>query len=111
VDGCVLNNFPVDVVRRMGADWVLGVNVPPDINLPLDDKEEKKGLSSHELFRLNNHIGDWKLPFLIAETSAGFTVRIINRTRLALCLPGLLLIPIVVHLGFLCLLSWDYSCF
>jgi predicted acylesterase/phospholipase RssA len=80
VDGCVLNNFPVDVVRRMGADWVLGVNVPPDINLPLDDKEEKKGLSSHELFRLNNHIGDWKLPFLIAETSAGFTVRIINRT-------------------------------
>lgn len=30
VDGGVLNNLPVDVVRKMGADVVIGVDVDPD---------------------------------------------------------------------------------
>jgi NTE family protein len=91
VDGCVLNNLPVDVVRRMGADRVLGVNVPPDVDLSLGDGKEEKKVPLWELFRLNNHIRDWKLPFLVAETSAAFTVRIVNQTRLTLCPPDLLL--------------------
>jgi len=91
VDGCVLNNLPVDVVRRMGADRVLGVNVPPNVNLSLGDGEEEKELPLWELFRLDNHIRDWKLPFLVAEASAAFTVRIVNQTRLTLCPPDLLL--------------------
>ncbi len=32
VDGCLKNNLPCDVVKKMGADIVIGVNVIPDIN-------------------------------------------------------------------------------
>ena len=32
VDGCLKNNLPSDIVRKMGADIVIGVNVIPDIN-------------------------------------------------------------------------------
>jgi NTE family protein len=30
IDGGIINNFPVDVVRKMGADIVIGVIFPPD---------------------------------------------------------------------------------
>ena len=36
VDGGVANNLPVDEVRRMGADRVLGVNTPSSFQLCLD---------------------------------------------------------------------------
>jgi NTE family protein len=32
VDGCLKNNLPADIARKMGADIVIGVNVIPDIN-------------------------------------------------------------------------------
>lgn len=34
VDGLVVNNFPVDVARSLGAQRTIGVNVVPDVDLP-----------------------------------------------------------------------------
>lgn len=96
VDGGVLNNFPVDVVRRMGADKVLGVNVPPSVQLSLEDEEMAEGLSLRGLRFLGNHIPDWRLPFLIAEASAGMTIQLVNRTRSMLCPPDL---SLEIHLS------------
>jgi NTE family protein len=91
VDGGVLNNLPVDVVCRMGAERVLGVNVPPSVDLSLADEEMPKGLSLRGLRLLSHSVSDWRRPFLIAEASAGITIQAIDRTRLALCPPDLLL--------------------
>jgi NTE family protein len=91
VDGGVLNNLPVDVVRRMGAERVLAVNVPPSVDLSLEDEEMSGDLSLRGLRQLTHRVADWKRPFLIAEASVGITIRAINRTRLALCPPDLLI--------------------
>lgn len=91
VDGGVLNNLPVDVVCHMGADRILGVNVPPSLDLSLGDGEMSKGLSLRGLRLFRHHISDWKLPFLIADASAGITIRAIDQTRLTLCPPDFLL--------------------
>jgi NTE family protein len=91
VDGGVLDNLPVDVVCRLGAERILGVNVPPCVDLSLDDEKKSQGLSLRGLRFLVGHISDWKQPFLIAEASAGIAIRTIDRTRLTLCPPDLLL--------------------
>jgi NTE family protein len=91
VDGGVVNNFPVDIVRQMGADRVLGVNVPPSVRLSLSSDEQEKGLSPRGLRFLGSHALDWKLPFLIAEASVDIPMQVVNQTRLALCPPDVLL--------------------
>ncbi len=91
VDGGVLNNLPVDVVREMGAERVLGVSVPPSVRLALEEADQQKGLSIRGLRLFGNDTRDWKLPFLIAEVSSGITIQAINRRRLALCPPDVLL--------------------
>lgn len=90
VDGGVLNNFPVDVVRRMGADRVLGVSVPSSVRLTLEGKM-KAALSPPARSFLPSLTRDWKLPFLVAEASVCTMIGAINRTRLMLCPPDLLL--------------------
>jgi len=91
VDGGVLNNFPVDIVRHMGADRVLGVNVPPSVKLPLEPAQERGGLSPGSLISFSNRTRDWKTPFLIAETSVSWTSGLITQERLERCPPDLLL--------------------
>jgi NTE family protein len=91
VDGGVLNNLPVDLVCHMGADRVLGVNVPPSVDLSLSDEEMPEGLPLGGLRNLVKHIQDWRRPFLIAEASVGITIGTINQTRLMLCSPDVLL--------------------
>jgi NTE family protein len=91
VDGGVANNFPVDVVRHMGADRVLGVNVPPSVHLALDREAHNRGLSVRALSLLTQRSREWQLPFLIADACVGISIEAINRTRLALCPPDLLL--------------------
>jgi NTE family protein len=88
VDGGVLNNFPVDIVRHMGVDRVIGVNVPPDMRLSLDNPvgTEQPG---RRLFR--NRRRRWAVPLRIAEASSGLTSGIVTRTRLERCPPDLLL--------------------
>ncbi len=88
VDGGVLNNFPVDVVRQMGADRVLGVVTPPQVTMP-PEEETRPPMPSRALFSLTNRILSWRMPFLIAETSIGLTTRLINRERTARCPPDL----------------------
>jgi NTE family protein len=91
VDGGVVNNFPVDIVRQMGANRVLGVNVPPSVRLSLAKDEQEKGLSPRGLRFFGSHTLDWKLPFLIAEASVDIPMQVVNQTRLALCPPDVLL--------------------
>jgi NTE family protein len=91
VDGGALNNLPVDIVRHMGADRVLGVNVPSRLTLALENEERAKGLSPRGLLTFSSRTHNWRLPFLIAEASMGITAQTITRTRLALCPPDLLL--------------------
>jgi NTE family protein len=91
VDGGVLNNLPVDVARRMGVDRVLAVNTPPSVNLSLEESEQERGLSLRNLGFFGSRTLDWKLPFLIAETSVGFTIRAINQARIAEYPPDLVL--------------------
>jgi NTE family protein len=117
VDGGVVNNFPVDIVRRMGADRVLGVTVPSVIAMPLQEEDEEPGdesyrrdacgthstgghgapprrgarLSPRALFAFSSRTMDWKMPFLIAEASVGFTAQIVSQMRLSHCPPDLVL--------------------
>jgi NTE family protein len=90
VDGGALNNLPVDVVRRMGVDRVLGVNVPLHFRLPMEEGEPK-ALSARGILSLGNGTLDWEMPLLIAEASLGMTTGLVDRRRLALCPPDLLL--------------------
>jgi NTE family protein len=91
VDGGVANNFPVDVVRQMGADRVLGVDVPPSVRLVLDREVHAGPLSARALSFMTHRTREWQLPFLIADACVGISVNAMNRTRLALCPPDLLL--------------------
>ncbi|MGD8820761.1 MAG: patatin-like phospholipase family protein [Anaerolineae bacterium] len=91
VDGGVLNNLPVDVVRSMGANRVLAVSVPPTVRLSLESDEQPTGISMRGLRRFGSHTLDWKQPFLIAEASSSMTVQAVNRRRLAAFPPDLLL--------------------
>jgi len=107
VDGGVLNNFPVDLVRQMGADRVLGVDTPPSVHLNIRAREEKVGektgrfhLSPRALFSsFTPHTPDWKLPLLIAETAVGFTAKLVNKTRLSLNPPDVLLTVNLPNVG------------
>ena len=88
VDGGVVNNFPVDVVRQIGADRVIGVNVPADIRLTLDNTAQA-ARPRRAMFRRRRR--SWSVPLRIAEASTGVTSAIVTRTRLELCPPDLLL--------------------
>lgn len=79
IDGGVLNNFPVDVVKQMGADIIIGVNV----GTPLKNKEELNSiisiieqtmvLTDYEKQNNNNKLCDLIIyPELYGHTSADF---------------------------------------
>lgn len=44
VDGGLMNNYPVDVARRMGADYIIGVDVQVGPDEPFDFKINTNGL-------------------------------------------------------------------
>lgn len=102
VDGGVANNLPVDVVRHMGADRVLGVNTPSSFQLcldrearPAERETERVGLVRALPTRARALVVDrvraLQQPFAIMQASMGYTVSMANRTRMALCPPDLLL--------------------
>jgi len=102
VDGGVANNLPVDEVRRMGADRVLGVNTPSSFQLCLDrearpeaQESEHTGLMRRLPTLARELVADrvrmLQQPFTIMQASMGYTVTMANRTRLALYPPDLLL--------------------
>ena len=93
IDGGVVNNFPVDLVRRMGADRVLGVETPARVCLALHRPEPTtKRLSPRGIFAPFSHLThDWKLPLLVAEVGTGHTIQAVNQVRLTLTPPDVLL--------------------
>jgi NTE family protein len=84
VDGGALNNLPVDVAWRMGVDRVLAVSLPSRVELPTEPGQERS-------WRWLIQGGGWRRPFLIGEATASITEQAINRKRLALCPPDLLI--------------------
>ena len=64
IDGGVVNNFPVDLVRSMGADRVIGVIFPPDE----EAMEKNRGSISEVTEQLWNFIGQGKRRRNIADT-------------------------------------------
>ncbi|MGC9467645.1 MAG: patatin-like phospholipase family protein [Anaerolineae bacterium] len=104
VDGGIVNNLPVDVVRHLGADRVLGVTIAPSTHFDLEPRPKEtrtRGLSLQGLLQFGNRARDWRLPFLIAETSLGWTQELINQTRMELCPPDLLLRIRLPNIGIL----------
>jgi predicted acylesterase/phospholipase RssA len=97
----VANNLPVDVVRGMGADRVLGVNTPSSFQLCLDGETHAeapengrgglvRGLPSRARALVADRMRMLQQPFTIMQASMGYTVTMANRTRMALCPPDLL---------------------
>ncbi len=64
IDGGVINNFPVDLVREMGADIVIGVIFPPDEK----EIEQKKGTILEVTQQIWNFIGQNKRSSNILDT-------------------------------------------
>lgn len=64
IDGGLINNFPVDVIREMGADIVIGVKMPRDVN----DDEKGRGSISEVIGQLWNFIGQEKLTKNLVDT-------------------------------------------
>jgi NTE family protein len=99
VDGGVANNLPVDVVREMGADRVLGVNTPSSFDLclerpagqPGDLERSPRTLPERARALVSERMRALQQPFTIMQASMGYTVSMANRARLALCPPDLLL--------------------
>jgi NTE family protein len=104
IDGGVLNNLPVDVVRHLGADRVIGVALPLHVDLTMESGQSETFTtrpSLRGLLRLRQVSGDWRRPFLIAEAGLGMTQRLINQTRFELCPPDLILNVTLSNAGML----------
>ncbi|QRX63756.1 patatin-like phospholipase family protein [Dysgonomonadaceae bacterium zrk40] len=56
IDGGLINNYPVDLARRMGADIVIGVIIPPDEK----EKEQNRGNITEIAEQLTNFVGKEK---------------------------------------------------
>jgi len=64
IDGGIINNFPVDVVREMGADIVIGIIFPPDYK----SIEKNRGTVIEVIDQLGLFIGEEKRKMNIADT-------------------------------------------
>lgn len=80
VDGGLANNFPVDVARKMGADYVIGVNVGGDkknaeeINTTLDMLGQILNVICENKFEENSKNTDVFIPVdVTGYSSASFT--------------------------------------
>lgn len=64
VDGGIINNFPIDVIREMGADIVIGVIMPRDQK----STEKHRGTLTEIIEQLGNLVGQEKRTKNIADT-------------------------------------------
>lgn len=79
VDGGIFNNFPVDVVRKMGADFIIGVDLStvefekPDYHSIVAIADRIAFLTGEEKKEINKNQTDLYLnPKLVGYTSADF---------------------------------------
>ena len=85
---------------------MLGVSVPSGVELSLADGDRATGLSARGLRFFSNRTRDWKMPFMVAEASLGIATQLVNRKRLELCPPDVLL---EIHMPNVGLLANDKS--
>lgn len=64
IDGGIINNYPVDLVRKMGADIVIGVVMPPGD----EEKDKNRGTLFEVISGLSNFIGKEKFDENIRNT-------------------------------------------
>ena len=91
VDGGVVNNFPVDVVRQMGAERVLAVSTPPSVRLGPECGPGRKELPPGGGCLQDKPTRNWRLPFLVAVASVGIATQAASLARLATYPPDLLI--------------------
>ena len=85
VDGGILNNFPTDVARELGAEIVIGVDVQADL-MKEDKLESVSGVIPQiiNLLCMNKHEANVKLADLVIRpdmkgyTAASFSARSID---------------------------------
>jgi len=94
VDGGIRNNFPVDIVRQMGADKVIGVITPMRLELGLDDEHP----DVRPWFSLGVPL-DWIRPAVIGATSVNYIIRTVDQYRLRSWPPDLLLEVNIENVG------------
>ncbi len=101
VDGGAVNNFPFDIVRAMGAERVIGVETPPSVELiPTETPgTSRRRLERITLLRLFTRPGEWYRPFVIAEATFGHTIRMVNRRRLEVAPPDLVMTVSLPNVG------------
>lgn len=80
VDGGVVNNFPADVIRDMGADYVIGVNVSQGLRpaeqlfTPIDIIYQMGFFRNAQTFKINKELADIYIePDLAGFTAASFS--------------------------------------
>ena len=92
VDGGVVNNFPVDVVKDMGARYVIGMNVSQGLRpaeellTPVDILYQMGFLQDAQRFKVNRELTDiYMEPDLTGITAASFdnTAEMIERGKRA----------------------------
>jgi NTE family protein len=118
VDGGVVNPVPVNVVKNMGAEVVIAIDVNAHLVIPTMQKLRKLQASETRLFNLQNfkeRIKDLGFPYLknwaskepipnifeIILSSIYVMQRQITKQRLSLYRPQVLIQPHVGHIGFL----------
>ena len=85
IDGGIINNYPVDVVRDMGADIVIGVRMPDDQK----KIEKERGTLSEVMSQLLDFTGQDKLKQNIANTHILITPNIYPYGTLDFESPGI----------------------
>ncbi len=93
IDGGVLN---IPLTSRVATTWTGSwrSRSRPSSGFALDPDpgtQRSRGLSIGGLSRFGGNGADWHTPFLVAETGINLTQQLINRTRMDLCPPDMLL--------------------
>jgi NTE family protein len=86
VDGGILNNVPADIVRRMGAEVIIAVDVMPQTFQPLHLPSESRRLSLPGLSRLSSLLGTMVRSIEVMDAE-------MSRLRLAQAQPDLIIRP------------------
>lgn len=92
IDGGIINNYPVDVVREMGADIVIGVMMPRDQK----ENEKYRGSLTEVINQLWNFIGQEKLTQNTADTDILITPNVHPYGMLDFVSPA---IDTIIHRG------------
>lgn len=101
VDGGVLNPLPLDVVRRMGADGVIGVHTQHALTGPLGTGVSGGGSGPEAIIRLLMHRTRWAPVVDLAERSVEIMTRRLVELRVRESQPDVMINVVLEGVGLL----------